>query len=318
MRLPRMPSRSRLAAVALALATPAAAAPVLVAPDPAAHKVSIAVDGKPFTDYRFEPDLRKPVLFPLRTARGTIITRGAPLEPRPGEPTDHPHHVGSWLTYGNVNGVDIWNKKGDIRQRAISRAEGGKDRGVLEIEADWLDAAGQPMLAESTRFVFRGDTALRAFDRVTTLTAAAARVLFKDSKEGMFGLRVAKPLHGDGKPGETGVYRSSEGVTGKAVWGTRARWMLLAGRVEDEDVTIAVFDHPKNVNHPTYWHARTYGLFAANPLGQKDFDKAKGELNFALEPGKSVTFRYRVLIISGPYAPEQADAEFQRFAKEDP
>jgi hypothetical protein len=315
-----MPTSRAAALLALAAALPAGAepAPVTVVPDAAACRIAVAVGGKPFTDYRYEADLKKPVLFPLRTEKGTIVTRGAPVDPQPGEPVDHPHHVGSWLTYGSVNGVDVWNKKGAIRPGKIVRAEGGPSQGVLETESAWLDAADQPMLAESTRFVFRGAPGVRAFDRVTTLTAAARRVLFKDTKEGMFGLRVAKSLQGDGKPGETGVYRSSEGITGKNVWSTRAKWMLLAGKVGEEDVTIAVFDHPKNINHPTYWHARTYGLFAANPLGQKDFDKAKGELNFALEPGTSATFRYRVLIVTGTYAPEQADAEFKRFAAETP
>jgi hypothetical protein len=316
---PRLRPFPALALLAILAARAAAEpAPVAFAPDDAAHRVTVTVGGKPFTDYRYEPDLKKPVLFPLRTEKGTIVTRGAPVDPQPGEPTDHPHHVGSWLTYGSVNGVDVWNKKGVIRPLKIVRAEGGKEQGVLETESEWLDAADKPMLAESTRFVFRGSSGLRAFDRTTTLTAASQRVLFKDSKEGMFGIRVARSLQGDGKPGETGVYRSSEGITGKNVWSTRAKWMLLAGKVGDESVTIAVFDHPKNVNHPTYWHARTYGLFAANPLGQKDFDKAKGELNFALEPGKSATFRYRVLIVTGDYTPEQADAEFKRFAAEAP
>ena len=306
-----------LAVLPLAAAV-AAAAPVDLKADAAAHRVVVTVDGRPFTAYRYEPELRKPVLFPLRSAKGTIVTRGFPIEPREGEPKDHPHHAGCWLTYGDVNGVDIWNKKGDIRQKRVVRAEGGNEQGVLEVEAEWLDAAGQPMLAEATRFVFRGGPGVRAFDRITTLTAVGQRVDLKDNKEGMFGIRVAKALHGDGKPGETGTYRSSEGVTGKAVWGTRARWMLLAGTVDGEDVTVAIFDHPKNVNHPTYWHARTYGLFAANPLGQKDFDKAKGELGFALEPGTSTTFRYRVLLVSGSYTPEQADAEFKRFAAAEP
>jgi hypothetical protein len=331
---PRLRPTLAVAALLAALVAPAAAepAPVTVAPDAAAHRVAVTIGGKPFTDYRYEPDLNKPVLYPLRTDTGTIVTRGAPLDPQPGEPTDHPHHIGSWLTYGDVNGLDVWGnppakpgdrkaeggKKGAIRHRKVVRAEGGPEKGELEVAADWVGADEKPLLAESTRFVFRGAPGLRAFDRATTLTAAAQRVLFKDTKEGMFGIRVAKSLQGDGKPGETGLYRSSEGATGKDVWSTRAKWMLLSGKVGDESVTIAVFDHPHNPNHPTYWHARTYGLFAANPLGQKDFDKAKGELGFSLEPGKSTTFRYRVLIVTGDYKPEQADAEFKKFAAEGP
>ncbi|HKG70017.1 MAG TPA: DUF6807 family protein, partial [Segetibacter sp.] len=58
-------------------------------------------------------------------------------------------------------------------------------------------------------------------------------------------------------------------------------------------------DHPKNPNYPTFWHARGYGLFAANPLGEKVFTNGKSEKNLTLKKGESVSFRFRILIDNG-------------------
>jgi len=313
----------------------------------ASRRVDVIIDGQPFTSYIWPETLTKPVLYPLRTSRGTIVTRGFPLDPRSGERVDHPHHSGYWLNYGNVNGVDFWNnsvglpaeqrtRMGTIAQRRITRATGGKDRGELSVETDWIMPDGKTILREATTFVFRSAADLRTIDRITTLTALDQRVVFKDDKEGMIGLRVRRELEqpsneplvftdSSGRPTSvkvldntlvTGEYRSSEGRTGDAVWGTRGRWTMLAGKVNQEPITLVMLDHPGNIGFPTYWHARGYGLFAANPLGQEVFSNGKEKLNFTLEPKQSVTFRYRLLILSAPTSADQVEKEYQKFVGE--
>src|SRR5213079_3228420 len=103
---------------------------------------------------------------------------------------------------------------------------------------------------------------------------------------------------------------------GDAAWGTRGRWCNLSGIVGSEPVTISILDNPSNPGFPTYWHARGYGLFAANPLGQSALSNGKDTLNLALEPGKSVTFKYRVLILSGAAKPEDIERQYKAFAQE--
>ena len=313
----------------------------------AAHRVDVLIDGQPFTSYIWPDTLTKPVLYPLRTARGTIVTRGFPLDPHAGERLDHPHHVGFWLNYGNVNGVDFWNnsvslspeqkaKMGTIIQRRVTQASGGKDRGELIVETDWIMPDNQTILHEVSTFVFHSGPDLRGIDRITTLTALNQRVIFHDDKEGMIGMRVRRELEqpanepltftdSSGRPttvkvldntGVTGQYHSSEGKTGDAVWGTRGRWTTLTGKVGEEAITLVMLDHPKNVGFPTYWHARGYGLFAANPLGQEVFSNGKEKLNFTLEPKQSVTFRYRLLILSGPTTPDQIETQYKKFVGE--
>jgi len=306
--------------------------------------VDISIDGQPFTSYIWPTKLAKPVLYPLRTAKGTIVTRGYPLEPRAGERTDHPHQVGLWLTYESVNGIDFWNnsaaikpqdapKMGTIQQRAILSAKGGVDQGELEVEADWLTYDKRVLLKEHTWFGLRGGQNFRSVDRITTLEAQGEKVVFADAKDGTFGLRVVRALEAPSdKPevftdasgrattvakldntGVNGVYLTSEGEKGEAAWGTRGRWCNLTGKVSEEPVTISIFHHPSNPGFPTYWHARGYGLFAANSLGEKVFSHGKEELNLTLAPHQSVTFRYRVLISSEILTPESTEAAYKAF-----
>lgn len=317
---------------------------IAVAVNVGQRRVDVSIDGQPFTSYIWPTKLAKPVLYPLRTAKGTIVTRGYPLEPRAGERTDHPHQVGLWLTYENVNGIDFWNnsqaikpqdapKMGSIQQHTILSAKGGMDQGELEVEADWLTYDKRVLLKEHTRFVFRGGTNFRSIDRITTLQAQGEKVVFADAKDGMLGLRVVRPLEAPSdKPevftdasgrattvarldntGVNGVYLTSEGKKGEAAWGTRGRWCNLSGKVSEEPVTISIFDPPSNPGFPTYWHARGYGLFAANPLGEKIFSNGKEELNLTLAPHESVTFRYRVLISSEIMTPESIEAAYKDF-----
>ena len=319
---------------------------VQVTPNPAERRVDVTVDGRPFTAYLFPTTLQKPVLYPLLSAGGKPVTRGFPLDPRPGERTDHPHHVGLWFNYGDVNGLDFWNnsdaipdaqkpRMGTIVHREIRRAASGAGAGELETSSDWVDHQGRVLLLEDTRFVFRADGDLRAVDRITTLTAANGPVSFTDNKEGVLGLRVHRALEqpstqadvfldAAGRPtpvarmdttGVTGRYRSSEGIEGDSVWGTRGRWTMLSGVVDGEPVTVAILDHPSNVGYPTYWHARGYGLFAANPLGQAALSNNREKLDFRLAPGQSTTFRHRVLILGGAVGPERVEGLYRDWAR---
>lgn len=319
---------------------------VRVTPNEGARRVDVMIDGKLFTSYIWPASLKKPVLFPIHSSSGEPVTRGFPLEPRAGERVDHAHHVGMWFNYGDVNGIDFWNnsdavkpgdrsKMGTIRHVKINRVTSGKDTGELDVTMEWVMPDGKVIVRENTRFIFRSGPNLRAIDRITRLTALDS-VLFRDNKEGVLGIRVARALeHPSNKPeiftdaagkptavpvmdnkGVSGLYVSSEGKKGDAVWGTRGRWTMLTGRIGEEPVTLAILDHPQNPGYPTYWHARGYGLFSANPLGQKALSNGKDELNLKLEPGHAATFRHRVLVLSGPAMADQVETHHRRFVEE--
>ncbi len=316
----------------------------------AKKQLDIMIDGELFTSYCWWDGQKKPVLYPLKTTKGTVVTRNFPMAKVAGERTDHPHHISSWFTYGNINGIDFWNtpsddvkstynasKMGKIMHTAASKIKNGKTAASVTLKADWIMPDNSKILQQDEVMTFRSAPNLRIIDRVITLTAQDKQVVFGDTKEGALGIRTARTLEepsnkpdvftdANGVPtkvptmdntGVDGKYLSSEGKEGeKGAWGTRAKWMTLSGNVKGEDVSLAIFDHPKNPTYPTYWHARGYGLFAANPFGAKEFTNGKTVLNYTLEPGKTITLRFRILISSGKLSKEQTEALYNQFLKD--
>lgn len=282
------------------------------------------------TAYRYDDSIMKPVLYPLNTVSGTTVTRGFPISSRQGDRTDHPHHVGLWLNYESVNGLDFWNNStaipfekrtsyGSIYQQKILKQEARGDHALLLVTTNWKNKAGEILLEEKTAFRFKVAGNQWYLERSTTLTALNKKVVFKDVKDGMLAIRVARELEQPSKeassfvdangivtkvdqlPAEniTGLYTSSEGLTGDAVWGSRARWVMLNGKIKGDAVTVAMIDHPSNIGYPTYWHARGYGLFALNPLGAAIFSNGKESRNLVLEPGQSIHFKYKIVLQGG-------------------
>jgi hypothetical protein len=307
-------------------------------------QVDVLMDGKLFTSYIWPDNIMKPVLYPVITASGTEVTRGFPLKPRAGERVDHPHHVGIWFNYGDVNKLDFWNNSeaisadkkseyGTIHHKSVDKKADGKGHGTLVTTATWDTQAGKTLLTEKTEIHFINQGNTRIIDRIATLTAGSEPVSMADNKEGVIAIRVARQLELPSKDqiiltdakgipttvksmsneGVSGSYRSSEGIKDDAVWSTRGRWMDLNGTIGQEKIAIILCDHPQNVGYPTYWHARGYGLFAANPLGWNVFSKGKETLNYSIPAGKSVKFRYRFVIHSGS---DLTDAEINALADE--
>ena len=308
----------------------------------AAKKVDVMIDGKLFTSYCWPDNVMKPVLYPVNTSEGTEITRGYPLKPRAGERVDHPHHIGIWFNYGDVDGFDLWNNSeeipadkkngyGTIKHVKINLLKEGIGEALMVTTESWVDPNGKEMLSEKTEYHFIAKGKTRIIDRIATLTATGKTVAMKDNKEGMIAIRVARQLElpskdqvimtdAKGNPttvkkmgneGVSGKYRSSEGIKDDAVWSTRAKWMDLNGIIGNEKIAVVICDHPKNQSYPTYWHARGYGLFAANPLGWSVFTNGKETLNYSIPAGKSSVFRYRIIIHSGA---DLTDKEINNYA----
>jgi hypothetical protein len=308
-------------------------------------QVDIIIDGSIFTSYIYPESIKKPVLFPVSTSSGIAVTRGFPLDPKPWERVDHPHHVGIWLNHGDVNDLDFWNNSdsipldrkmhyGTIYHRSVKRTRNGDDRGYLEVATSWKRPDGRELIEENTKFYFSGSDQVRIIDRVTSLTAGDLNVLFKDSKEGMLAIRVIRELEQPANgnlnlldenweivqvdPGEedlsTGLYESSEGLTGDAVWGTRARWVKLGGDYEGKPLGVVIMDHPENPNHPAHWHARGYGLFAVNPFGSKAYTDGRETFNFFLAQGETIILKYRIYIYEGfDPGPERINRVYEDF-----
>ena len=308
-------------------------------------KVDVFIDDNLFTSYIYPTNIKKPVLYPLVTPKGTKITRKYPLEPSVGERVDHPHHVGVWFNYGDVNGLDFWNNSdsikvekrgsyGTILHKEILGMEDGNEEASLKVSMDWVSNEGKVLLKENTTFIFRGDHDEYSIDRITRLSAPNEKVIFKDNKEGVLGIRVTRELeHPSDKPdiftdsngiptgvpvlnneGVNGNYINSENIEGNDCWGKRSNWVNLKSNIGDEKISLAILGHTSNAGYPTYWHTRGYGLFAANPLGQEVFSDGKEALNLSLDQGEEVTFRHRIIVASKNLEKAELDAEFDKFS----
>jgi hypothetical protein len=245
------------------------------------------------------------------------MTRAYPLDDaRPDEKTDHIHQRSFWFTHDKVNGVGFWNENqnhGVIAHREFVKVEGG-DVATIVTRNDWLDAESKKICEDVRTLVFGAESDRRWIDFDITLKATEGAVTFGDTKEGTFGIRVPGSMTVDTKKG--GKIVNNDGLTDGAAWGKRAPWVDYHGPVDGETLGIAVMNHPSSFRFPTYWHVRTYGLFAANPFGVKDFTGGKEpDGSHTLEPGESFTLRYRVLLHRGDEKEGQVAQEWERYSK---
>ena len=147
-----------------------------------------------------------------------------------------------------------------------------------------------------------------------TIHASQGKVVLGDTKEGSMAIRLAPTMRVEGKVAK-GHIINSEGQRDKSAWGKRASWCDYYGPVDDEIVGVAIFDHPQNPQHPTWWHVRTYGLFAANPFGAHDFEKKpKGTGDLTIKSGDSVTFRYRFYFHKGDEKQSKVAEHYREYA----
>lgn len=283
------------------------------------NEIAVVIDGKPFTVfYVGGANLNRPYLHPLRSASGKIVNRSFPAGQVPGETTDHPHHAGVFYGHGDVNGFNYWAVQnganpqppnganfGRIVLDKVVSVSSGRESGSVDVVLTWLKPDGSPLLTETRRTTFYAHPELRIID-VDFDLAAIDTVVFRDTKEGTFAMRVATaleelPAKPAGGPARTGRLRNAQGGEGEPnVWGKRSEWVDYSGTIDGERVGIVMMDHPGNPRHPTYWHSRGYGLHSINPFGVSDFlnDKTQNG-SLTLERGQHVRFRYRVVVHPG-------------------
>ena len=288
------------------------------------EKITVTIDGEPFAELRYKGE-RKPIVYPVVGPHGITMVRHYPMRTGvPGERKDHPHHQSLWYTHGDVNGVSFWHVGQDGGKIVCTGARsmdsqyvssGGKSRASVSVELanEWRTAEGKIVCTDQQEvgFVLLPDGA-RAIDYSVTIIASHGDVTFGDTKEGTMGIRTNPKLRiSDGAEAV-----NSEGVEGKAVWGKRAKWVDYSAEIDGHQVGVAIFDHPKNPRHPTWWHARDYGLVAANPFGIHDFErKEAGAGDLTIKKGEMVTFRYRFLFHEGDAKGAEITKQYADWAK---
>jgi len=261
--------------------------------------VLVEIDGQPFTEYLVRSGA-KPILWPIVGPTGKPMTRAYPMGEAPNETKDHVHQRSLWFTHGEVSGANFWAetpKHGTIVHRRFVEIESGKEATVVA-ENDWVGPDNTKILADLRKLKFGAGPDVRWIDFDITLKASYGPVQFGDTKEGTFGVRVAETMRVDAKTG--GRIINSLGQTDQAAWGRQAAWVDYHGPVGGQTVGIAIMNHPSSFRFPTFWHVRTYGLFAANPFGRKGFpDGGKRDGSYTLPEGQSIALRYRVWLHQG-------------------
>jgi len=262
-------------------------------------KTSLYFEGQLVTSFHPAAE-NKPALHPLIASDGQDLTRAYPFSSREGEKTDHPHHTGVWFTHGDVNGLDFWHngrgKPGEIVEQSFT-TKTQNNQAIATGTYAWKNSQTQDVLLKSKRiitFTRHKDDILLDFEIV--LTAQDEDVIFGDTKEGSFALRL-HPMMDAKKKDDKGTMLNSNGGSGKGIWGKKAKWVAYGGENKSgKNYSISVFDHPQNLRHPTTWHARDYGLLAANPFGLSYYIDKNTNGDHTIEAQKSLTFKYRILV----------------------
>lgn len=294
------------------------------------NQVDVLIDGKLVTSYLHAGDLLKPCLYPVKTLSGEVLTRAFPFEVIEGESDDHPHHTGMYFTYGSrgeVNGDHFWNMHDippQIKHMEVVDTELEKNEGEITTISHWINSQNKSILEEKREMEFEVKENGYHIDFTIELKALDTTVTFEDTKEGMFAIRVADWMaeNAKGNIESTGRYMNAEGEeTEENIWGKRSAWVRLQGEKEGKTIGIAMYHHPESVNFPTYWHARAYGCFAANPIGQFDFQKGRGLENpekrtLSIQPGETALFRFRISIYEGNKAKDRFEQEFKAFSED--
>lgn len=281
-------------------------------------KLRIEVDGRHFADYVFE-GYSRPFLFPILDPNGTQMTRSWPIvQGVPDEAEDHPHHKSFWWAHGDMNGIDFWAEgkdSGKTVHETFTSIESG-EVGVIKSRNKYVAKDGTVVCTDERTLRIYPGSASRAFDFEITLHASDQGLKFGDTKEGTMAVRLNEAMRLKGKIGK-GHIVTSEGVRDDATWGKRAKWVDYYGPVSGKTVGMAIFDHPSNPRHPTWWHVRDYGLFAANPFGIHDFEKKeKGAGDFTVAAGQKVSFKYRFYIHPGDEKEGKVSEAYDRYVQE--
>jgi len=291
-------------------------APIEIALDSTFDQVTIG--GKLFTelinasDDRYE-NIPRPFFYPVIGPTGAAMTRNYPMKPGvEGEANDHPHHRSLWFAHGSVNGIDYWTQ-GKGKGTIVGNFRSTTDRPLLSSDKFghvptstnqylWIDTKGKAVLTQEQSYfvlVHKDDSRVIDITQKLSPVKGVEQVKFGDTKEGTMAMRLHPALRLKGDVA-TGKAINSEGVTGKDIWGKRAKWVAYWGVIDGKTCGVAIFDHPTNLRHPTWWHARDYGLVAANPFGIHDFEKKpKGTGDYTLKQGETLSLRYRFVFFAG-------------------
>lgn len=287
--------------------------------------VAVEINGAPFTEYHYQ-EVSRPFLYPVIGPTGAGMTRNYPMKDMAGEARDHVHHRSLWFTHGNINGIDFWAETGNKEKlgrtvhEKFLQTTSGTDRGIIATQNKLLAADGRQIGTTIFTITFHNRAEDRLIDFDVELKATHGDMTLGDTKEGTMAIRIAETMRLKelkGQPKGQGRIVTSEGILDGAAWGTRAKWVDYHGPVGEKTVGVAIFDHPSNLRHPTWWHVRDYGLFAANPFGRHDFEKLadKEAGKHVIRDGQTLKQKYRFYFHVGDTAAAKVAERYSEWTR---
>jgi hypothetical protein len=277
-------------------------------------KYQVNVDGQVFAELDYST-YAKPIVYPIYGPGQVPMTRNYPMVLGvSGEATDHPHQKSMWLAHGDINGVSFWDEKGKIITERVLEVDENPARPSVTLRNKLVAPDGATVAHETVSLAFSAAPDARIIDWDAKYHADDADLKFGDTKEGMMAIRTHPNLQLEG-PTANGTATNSNGVTGPSIWGKAAKWVDYSGTIDGQAVGISIFDHPSNFRHPTPWHAREYGLIAANPFGLSHFIGSSQNGSHVVPKGESLRFRYRFVFHRGNAEQANVAELYEAFAR---
>jgi len=308
-------------------------------------QLEIFINGEHVTNYIYNIAYERPFLYPVIGPDGLPVTRDIPNF------GDHPHHKGISLALGDVSGergklgINFWGlgtigdpKQGRVIHQRFTRLEKGLVFAKIQEENIWkqndaleethndmsrwkIKRKGIVLMKERRTITIWNVSPMRIIDIHTVMIPAVDEVILSadvEKKEmakenGPLVIRVADNMRGTI---EGMIVNSEGGKTEKECWGRKAKWVDYYGPVVPGGPIngIAAMDHPKNIRHPTAWHVRDYGLFAANPFYDKKPEwPDQGPIYLSKAKGDKLDLRYRIYIHRGDEKEGRVEQKWQEW-----
>lgn len=257
---------------------------------------------------------RSGFIHPLWSPNGQVLTRI--------QPADHYHHYGLWNPWTHVlyegDTVDFWN---------LAKGEGTVRFANLVSLTEGPVFSGYETLHEHVVFKDNGT------EKVALREVQGVKVFYPENSDDYYIADLSLNMNcANDSPFKILSYRyggfafratekwdntnsdvvSSEGKTRTNVDGSREKWILVQGSIDEENVGMVIMSHPSNYSHP-----EPVRVWPDGPKDHKDvfINFAPTKYNdWQLDPGKKHTLNYRILVFNGEFSPEKAREAWDLYA----
>ncbi|MDO9581107.1 MAG: PmoA family protein [Bacteroidales bacterium] len=257
---------------------------------------------------------RSGFIHPLWSPHGQVLTRI--------QPPDHRHHYGIWNPWTHVeyegDTIDFWNinsKQGTVRFANFVSVEDGSvfsEFEALHEHVVFKKSGGEKVAMNELQSVrvYRPQENQDFFIvdfNFQMNSADESPVKLLEYRYAGFGWRTTEKW--DNK---NSMVLTSEGKTRKDADGSKARWCIVQGEIDDDYAGVVMMSFPTNYNYPEplrIWPENQYnrGDMFANFCPTKDMD-------WLLKPRQNYFLRYRMLVYNGHVDKEKAESAWQYFA----